>query len=273
MVAWWQSLPPMSFGRLPMAVALIASSGLALLLLWPRSAKGDGRRGTLSALHLVWLALFGGMLVHHGLIELLHIPYASYFDWYRAPMHITWMLAAALGVERIAEAVEAGAGRLGARSRESIASGVLSRGIALVCALVVTSCLGLLARRALLDVPPTLRSLRYDAAVALRDSTPPETILAAANAGQLGFFSQRRCVNLDGLVNDIAYHRQVLAGDRSLLDYLRETGVEYVVDYVELPGLEGLPVLRRFGRDHRGRELRMWQIGNSDGSAPVTGKP
>jgi hypothetical protein len=66
----------------------------------------------------------------------------------------------------------------------------------------------------------------YGAADFLRQHTPPEAILAGTDCGILSYFSQRRTINLDGLVNDFQY-QEYLRRDQFDV-YLKEKGVDYL---------------------------------------------
>ena len=70
----------------------------------------------------------------------------------------------------------------------------------------------------------------------LKDHTPPGAVVGAANAGIVSWWSDRRVVNLDGLINNAA--AQAIA-ERRLADYLVEQGICYVVDPV-VPGADTL---------------------------------
>jgi hypothetical protein len=78
----------------------------------------------------------------------------------------------------------------------------------------------------------------YDDALWLRDNTDPSAVVAAFNAGIIGFYSERTVINLDGKVNSLAYYRTVVRArkerpaerERILLEYLKENHVEYVAD-------------------------------------------
>ena len=63
--------------------------------------------------------------------------------------------------------------------------------------------------------------------VAFMRSTPPDAVWACTDCGKLAFWSGRRVVNLDGLVNDFQY--QEALRDKRLADYLRQRGVRYLV--------------------------------------------
>jgi len=58
---------------------------------------------------------------------------------------------------------------------------------------------------------------------------PPDARLGAWNAGQFGYFCDQPVVNLDGLANDRPY-LELLRSGRPVREYLREEGIEYVVD-------------------------------------------
>ncbi len=79
----------------------------------------------------------------------------------------------------------------------------------------------------------SLYSARYRMSLWLRDNIPEHYILAAWNAGQLGFFSGHQVINLDGLVNSKEYYESVLSGRDSLHRYLRRNNVKYLVDYYD----------------------------------------
>jgi len=57
---------------------------------------------------------------------------------------------------------------------------------------------------------------------------PADARIGAWNAGQIGYFSQRTVVNLDGLANDGEYLEVLEHG--SLADYLRRERITYLVD-------------------------------------------
>jgi hypothetical protein len=69
----------------------------------------------------------------------------------------------------------------------------------------------------------------YNAAVWAREHTAPEAIFAMSDCGHFAFFSLRRVINLDGLVNNLDFQR-TLAGHR-LNQYLRENRVDFLVKH------------------------------------------
>ncbi len=61
---------------------------------------------------------------------------------------------------------------------------------------------------------------------AVSAALPPDAVLAGTDVGALSFWTGRRVVNLDGLMNDLAYQGRLR--DRELERYLHEQGVTHV---------------------------------------------
>jgi hypothetical protein len=74
----------------------------------------------------------------------------------------------------------------------------------------------------------------YDAAVWARTNTPSNAVFAMKDAGNFGFISKRRVINLDGLVND--YYFQKVLKDKTLNKYLKINNVSYYVLYESSAG-------------------------------------
>ena len=72
---------------------------------------------------------------------------------------------------------------------------------------------------------------RVQVAQFLKKMAGEKDILAAFNAGELAFFSDRRTVNLDGLVNSKNYFENIFNKPDHLMEYLKKNGVRYIVDY------------------------------------------
>ncbi len=72
----------------------------------------------------------------------------------------------------------------------------------------------------------------------MKETLSDQVICAAWNAGGLCFLSDRRVINLDGLINNTEYYREVLAFSKispekqvdKLIQYLDKNRVEYVID-------------------------------------------
>lgn len=69
----------------------------------------------------------------------------------------------------------------------------------------------------------------YDSALWARENTPEDAIFAMKDSGCFGYFSDRRTINLDGMVNDFEY-QEYLRKDR-LEEYLQMNGVDYFVQH------------------------------------------
>ncbi len=112
------------------------------------------------------------------------------------------------------------------------------RGFAILKALFPSVCVLLIALSAWGSVARTLKISElgngrnqderyYDAALWCRDNLPQDARLAAFSSGILAAFSERKTVNLDGLVNaDIQRHYR----NRTLIDYIKERRIDYIVD-------------------------------------------
>jgi hypothetical protein len=72
----------------------------------------------------------------------------------------------------------------------------------------------------------------WQAASWARKHLPPDSVCAMKDAGNMGWFGPPT-VNLDGLVNNMAY--QEALRDRRLAEYLRASGVTHLVQHTFLP--------------------------------------
>jgi hypothetical protein len=70
---------------------------------------------------------------------------------------------------------------------------------------------------------------RWEAGVWLRDHLGADARIGSWNAGTIAYASDRKVVNLDGLVNDRAYFDEVLRG-KGLEDYLRRERISWLAD-------------------------------------------
>ena len=69
----------------------------------------------------------------------------------------------------------------------------------------------------------------YEAAVWARENTAEDSIFAMKDAGNFGYFSQRHTINLDGLVNDLAF--QEALKEQRLGKYLTDNGLDYLIQH------------------------------------------
>ena len=114
-----------------------------------------------------------------------------------------------------------------------------------------------------------LYSARYNAAMWITENFPPDTIFASWNTGQLGYFSDRTFINLDGVINNVDYYERVLRGSVPLADYLVENKVDYIVDYSIYRPIPDYPVVHTFPvNDETGRSIHIWQVSPQLSLAP-----
>lgn len=108
--------------------------------------------------------------------------------------------------------------------------------------------------------------VRRQAAEWLHAHVPPNERIAAWNAGQIAYFSERTVINLDGLMNDGEFLRRFVRGGEPLSRYLDEQNVNWVIDYAEgsdsnpdsywatLPRSNWTP-MQKFGADEKTAQL------------------
>jgi hypothetical protein len=179
-------------------------AGLALVLAAVVALRGPARR-------LLATLLVAGTL--HVLAFATLMGRFSESDWYYVPEYAAavLLLAVLLG------------GAAGNRRR---AAGLVA--VSVLALLVVQA--GLAHRQMTTPNPNGLYRTRWELARKIDATLPEDAVLASWNAGQLGYFSDRPVVNLDGLVNDAAYFERI-RNDEDVREYLRREGVGYVADY------------------------------------------
>jgi hypothetical protein len=62
----------------------------------------------------------------------------------------------------------------------------------------------------------------------LNQHTSADALIGAANAGIMGYYAERRVVNLDGVVNESAFHARLA---NQLPRYIDETSISYLADH------------------------------------------
>jgi hypothetical protein len=161
-------------------------------------------------LRLAALGLAAGVLVH-SVITFGMFHY--YYFWYLSASFAYWAIAITI------LAME-GAARHGWKY-DRMAWGSALCAVSLACFWAATT------------PPNNLATTRYEASRWIDANVRSDALLAAFNAGQLGYFSNRSVVNLDGLINNVSYFEAVLKREspEPLGAYLDRLGVDYVVDY------------------------------------------
>jgi len=185
-----------------------------LVILWLRWAESDS---TKRSLFLTWATLTTAFLTYNAGAILLGMRPRYYSAWYQAPAHIFWIVTCWLAVYTVVVSARHHAVRRGFRI-----GGVALLGVVLVSGLV----------RGIRGYPPNAKfvgSLRMARGIAATETGG--SIFAAWNAGLLGYYCERKLVNLDGLVNSVEYLKQREETDFRMIDYLHAENIEYVVDW------------------------------------------
>ena len=67
----------------------------------------------------------------------------------------------------------------------------------------------------------------YHAALWAKENTEPNAIFAMKDCGTFGYFSERRVINLDGIINNFEYQEYLKEG--KFRKYLKDKNVTYLV--------------------------------------------
>jgi 4-amino-4-deoxy-L-arabinose transferase-like glycosyltransferase len=79
------------------------------------------------------------------------------------------------------------------------------------------------------DTLKSFRKVSFEGAMWASENTDKSAIFAMKDCGTFGYFSDRRTINLDGVVNDFVY--QDYLRDGRLNEYLKLTDVDYIVQH------------------------------------------
>jgi hypothetical protein len=203
----------------------------------------------------LWFFQFIGMLVYHLVIVLYGIFDSPYFTWYRSPSYIFWIITLVNLVFFIQDI------------HPKLKIEVFER-IVIVISLTTIFLSGYLFVKNVISnnnlASKDFHTHRYQIALWISENSPPDTIYAAWNAGELGFFSNQKVINLDGLINNAEYYESVLLSPtpvEALAVYLDENHVSYIVDYQENEHTSRLPIVKSFpSPDESDRLIRIWQV-------------
>ena len=187
------------------AVAFVALLGYVL----KNAARSDG----------VWRHLWGltaalgiTIPVYAAIVSSQHDPF---WRWYLSPVFLFYMLAVAMTAVRVFAS-------LGWRPMHSRVA------TAVMCTLMPALILLVLAST---YRPIPLYQTRAQIGIFLNATLGKDVVLASFNSGQVAFMSERRMINLDGLVNSYDYLKNTFNNPPKLIEFLRENGVRYIVDY------------------------------------------
>ncbi len=179
------------------------------------------RRAWTQAPGLRWLWVTGATATAGHFVFMLCMVGSFPREWHFVPEVMLLILAAGVGVPRMIDAFTERAGRAGP-------------GIRAVCIGAFAAALGWRSWQAFQETQSTFvwgHLVANDQIVMSRywgEQFPPGTRVGAWNAGYLAYFSDLQVVNLDGLVNEPSFVRQI-ADDR-WLEYCQRNGIEYVID-------------------------------------------
>ena len=94
----------------------------------------------------------------------------------------------------------------------------------------------------------------------MAENLATDAVCGSWNAGQLGFFSERTVINLDGLINDADYYHRVLQGPISVVDYVYENEMDYIVDHNGTMVPPDFPIIKRFPVNDAGIAISVWRV-------------
>jgi hypothetical protein len=241
-------MPSILQGRFPTLILVLLGIIGVLLVILARVTLRDHSDEIQAFLNL-WSCLLVGEMIYYVYVALSGVEYTPYFIWYRSPSFIFWIITGSLIV--LFAFVHT---RLVKHPFNILKWAPV--GFSLV---IFAVAIYLFARS--INFTSNLYTTRYNAALWIAENSPPDTVFAAWNAGQLGFFSNRTFINLDGVINNVDYYERVLHGSTSLTDYLIENNVDFIVDYATYDSIPDFPVVRSFPlNDESGRSIQIWQV-------------
>jgi len=173
------------------------------------------------AFRSLWYCHLVAFAAYHVVFAMAGHDARDYASWYQSPAFVFWVLTLGFMVWTAGAAL--------ARASRRVELDALFRGAVVVLAFVLVSFSIAAAWRP--SPPAPIYHARLRAATWISTNLPEDAVLAAWNAGQLGYFSGRTVINLDGLVNSVDYFRARRTGGFSMVEYLREHRVRYLVDY------------------------------------------
>jgi hypothetical protein len=244
-------MPSILQGRFPDSVLIFLGVFGILLAIRARSILSV-LQDELKVFINLWFCLLIGEFLYYVYIAFSGVVYMPYFAWYRSPSFIFWTLTASLVAFYFFE-------RIKLVKIIKFPDTIYKWAPVGLCLVIFSVSIYMFIRS--IDFTSRLYTVRYETALWLSENSLPQTIFAAWNAGQLGFYSNRPFINLDGVINNVDYFERVLKGPVSISDYLAENKVEYLVDYTTYGSVPDFPVLRSFPIDDgSGRSMHIWQV-------------
>jgi hypothetical protein len=220
-------------------VPFLAGVGLAItfMLLAPLRPQCDRARRDLLIVAMPAAGILAGLLFHTA------IQWHTR-EWYYAPVPLIGALLLGYGVHYVADLLRGTAVAWDTFDREAVDAAraqpldyATHRGLGVLAVFAAAAAIvfGVYGPQQshtyLLRLPHRLNM--YETAQWLSENTEDDARIASFNAGILGYFSDRTVINIDGVVNEDAYHAR---RDGTLVAYVCEDArAEYVVD-LELAG-------------------------------------
>jgi len=249
-------MPLILQGRFP-ALVLIFLGVFGILLVLRARTTLPNHLEELRPLLSLWSCFLVGELLYHIYIAVSGVEYMPYFAWYRSPSYIFWIITASLVALFTFEHIKL------IKYPFNIYKWV-PVGFSLVIFFIA---IYMFARS--INFTSKLYTARYNTALWITENFLPDSIFASWNAGQLGYFSNRTFINLDGVINNVDYYERVLRGSTSITDYFSENKVDYIVDYATYGSIPDFPIVHTFPiNDGSGRSIQIWQVSSQDSSAP-----
>jgi hypothetical protein len=249
-------MPSILQGRFPTLTLVFLGISSILLVILARVAIRDHSDEIRAFLNL-WSCLLVGEIIYYVYVALSGVEYTPYFIWYRSPSFIFWIITGSLIA--LFTFVHT---RLVKHPFNILKWAPV--GFSLV---IFAVAIYMFARS--INFTSKLYATRYNAALWIAENSPPDTVFASWNSGQLGFFSDRTFINLDGVINNVDYYERVLRGSVPLADYLVENKVDYIVDYSIYRPIPDYPIVHTFPlNDETGRSIHIWQVSPQLSSAP-----
>lgn len=251
-------LPSILQGRFPPLLLVLIGASVILLVILARVFMRDHSDEMRAFLNL-WSCLLVGEILYYLYVAFSGAEYRPYFVWYRSPSFIFWIITGSMLAFFPFRSI-----RLVKNKNHAHILNWAPVGFSIA---IFALAIYMFARS--INFTSKLYAARYDAALWIAENSPPDTVFAAWNAGQLSFFSDRTFINLDGLINDVDYYERVLRGSVPLADYLAENKVDYIVDYSTYHSVPDYPVVKTFPlNDETERSIHIWQVSTQLSSAP-----
>jgi hypothetical protein len=249
-------MPSILQGRFPTLILVLLGIFGIVLVIGARRVIPNHPKELLAFLNL-WTCLLVGEILYHLYVAISGVQYTLYFIWYRSPSFIFWIITGSLIAlftfvhpRLVKHPIN------------------LLKWAPIGCSLVIFAVAIYMFARSI-NFTSELYVTRYNAALWIAKNSPPDAVFASWNAGQLGYFSNRTVINLDGVINNVDYYERVLRGSVPLADYLSENKVDYIVDYSIYHPIPHYPVVHTFPlNDETGRSIHIWQVSPHLSSAP-----